>query len=85
MLRATVVFLVLVAAYPISYLVLLDPEVEAFTYAGFTSGKTKFSRNISFRFFGESEDFLQVAYKPLIALDVQWRPKYWSWDVLPDR
>jgi hypothetical protein len=74
MLRATVVFLMLVVAYPISYLVLLNPEVYCFTFS-----TTQCHRQISFRGFGESEDFLQVVYKPLLDLDRKWRPEYWKW------
>lgn len=73
--RIIVGVVLLLAAYPISYLVLLNPEVHCFTFS-----TTQCHRQLSFRGFGESEDFLQVVYKPLLALDQQWRPEYWKWN-----
>jgi hypothetical protein len=55
------VIVLLLLAYPLSYLVLLDPQVHCFT-----SANAYYSRSVSFRGFGPSYETLQVFYKPLI-------------------
>jgi hypothetical protein len=78
MLRVIVIFVVLLAAYSLSYILLLDPEEYYESHIGYTECR----RYVSFRWFDESPNFLQVLYKPLIALDHKWRPDYWEWSYL---
>jgi hypothetical protein len=74
--RGIAVLLILLVLYAFSYLVLLNPlkfeEVQHLT-------RSNGARIVFFHGFGFSQDFLQVAYKPLILLDQKIRPEYWSW------
>ena len=72
--RGIAVILLLLVAYTISYLALLDPQV---TFGG-TLRTTIYHRLVSFRVTGPSE-FLEAFYQPLIELDQKIRPEYWTW------
>lgn len=75
--RGIAILVILLVLYVVSYLALLDPILALEGNAI----RLNYERIIFFRGFdfGYSQDFLQVAYKPLIVLDQKIRPEYWSW------
>ena len=72
--QAIAVLVILLVLYVVSYLALLNP----LTLVEGNSTRADYTRSVFFRDFGFSQDFLQVAYKPLISLDQRMRPEYWS-------